>query len=124
MSDLNSMSEIVRNEIKTFEQKIQEHVHHVNVLRECLEKLAPTKDLREVRVAKRTRTPMDQIEADARNVAAIIRQKNCNKKEAVRFAIDSGLIVREEKTLYNQLTPSFLGRELYRDVFKGTKYVK
>ena len=126
MSDLNSMADIIRNEIKTFEQKLQEHTFHVNQLRDLLGKIAPERTMVSVEAVPKFRSAqfIEKLEGIGRNVAAVIRQKKISKREAVEFLVDQGMISGNPKTLRNQLCPSVMGKELFNEVFKGTRYTE
>ena len=135
MSDLNSMAEIVQQEIKSFDEKIREHTFHVNQLRDLLERISgaqvkPTKPVMAkgvgmIRHDKGHRGNKKTRVIIANKVANLIRENGCTKAEALRALANSGELSKGSiPTLASQLNKSVMGEDLYHKVFKGTKYVR
>lgn len=135
MSDLNQAAEILRGEIKSYQQLVAENTAKIDILQEVLNKIAPCDGAKLVEVkAKSGKTTKMGTSAKARRKYWVIATKVANalrngvakdKREAVIKLIEANELFGCKEASYVQFCqPSWLGQELHDEIFKGTRYVK
>ncbi len=135
MSDLNQAAEILRGEIKSYQQLVEENTAKIDILQEVLNKIAPCNGAKLVEVKAKSGKPKKiGTSTKARRKYWVIATKvaNClrsgeatDKKEAVAKLVKANALFGCKESSYVQFCqPSWLGQELHDEIFRGTRYVE
>ena len=124
---------LIEEEIKSIDEMLELHSFHRMALQALLNKMTGAKtEVESTPVVTTEKTGRrnrkhginrEQMTLIAKEVAKLIRQKGLTKLKAIDVLIHCGDIPSESRDrVMSSLNASHLGADVYREIFKGTKY--